>query len=132
EALRAVDDVLVALADGARAHAGDVRAGVGLGEAEGGELDVVDERLAELALDVLRAAEQDGRGGEAVRTERRLDAGAAPRHLLLDDAAVERAEARPPVLLGDVGVHEPDLVRLVDDRLRPSAVAVELPRDGAD
>ena len=38
EALGAVDDVLVALLDGAGLHPGDVGAGVGLGQAEGGEL----------------------------------------------------------------------------------------------
>ena len=38
EALRAVDHVLVALPDGGRAHARDVGAGVGLGQAEGREL----------------------------------------------------------------------------------------------
>ena len=38
EALGAVDDVLVALLHGGGAHAGDVGAGVGLGQAEGGEL----------------------------------------------------------------------------------------------
>ena len=43
EALRAVDDVLVALPDRGRAHARDVRAGVRLGQAEGGELRLLDQ-----------------------------------------------------------------------------------------
>src|SRR5206468_3259589 len=51
EALRAVEDVLVALLDGLRAHARDVGAGVGLGEAERGELELTRELLEELLLD---------------------------------------------------------------------------------
>ncbi len=132
EALLAVEDVLVALLDGARAHRRDVGAGARLGEAEGGELRLGGQLAEELGLDLVGAAEADRRGGEAVGAERGLDAGAAPGQLLLDDAAVEVAQPRPAVLLGHVGVHETDLVGLLDDLLRPGAVLVELPRDRAD
>ncbi len=47
-------------------------------------------------------------------------------------AAVEVGEADPAVLLGDVGVHQPDLPGLVDDVLGPGAVLVVLPSDGTD
>ena len=52
EALRAVDHVLVALPDGGRAHARHVRAGVGLGQAEGGELGLLGEHAEVLRLDL--------------------------------------------------------------------------------
>jgi hypothetical protein len=63
-------------------------------------------------------------------SERGLDPRAAPRELLLDQAAVEVPRAGAAVLLLDVGVHQPELPRLVDDVLRPRAVLVVLPGDG--
>ena len=74
----------------------------------------------------------DRSGGEAVGHERGADAGAAPAELLLDQAAREVVEAGAAVLLGDVGVHQPDLPGLLDDLLRPGAVAVVVPGDLAD
>jgi hypothetical protein len=109
EALRAVDDVLVALADGGRAHARDVGAGVGLGQAERGELGSSVSMPRYFALELLGAAERDRRGGEAVGAERGADARAAPAELLLDQQPVEVVEARAAVLLGDVGVHQAEL-----------------------
>ena len=93
---------------------------------------LLEERRRVLPLDLLGAAEHDRRGGEAVGAERRADARAAPGELLLDEAAVEVGEAGAAVLLGHVGVHEADLVGLVDDLLGPGAVPVVLPGDGAD
>jgi hypothetical protein len=87
EALGAVDDVLVALLDGAGLHPGDVGAGVRLGQAEGGELGGLGEHPEVLLLDLLGAADANGRGGEAVGHQRGADARAAPAHLLLDQAA---------------------------------------------
>ena len=132
EALGAVDHVLVALLDGRRAHPRDVGAGVGLGQAERRELRRFGEHAEVLLLDLLRAAERDRRGRQAVAAERGLDARAAPRELLLDQAAVEVAGAGAAVLLLDVGVHQADLPGLLDDVLRPGAVLVVLPGDGAD
>ncbi len=74
----------------------------------------------------------DRRGRQAVAAERGLDPGAAPRELLLDQAPVEVAEAGAAVLLGDVGVHQPHLPRLLEDLLGPRAVLVVLPGDRAD
>ncbi len=132
EALGAVDDVLVALADGGRAHAGDVGAGVGLGQAEGGELVVLGQHPEVLLLELLGAGEGERRGGEAVGADRGGDAGAAPGELLLDDRALEVAEAGPAVLLGRVAVHEAELPGLAEHVLGPRAVAVVLPGDGTD
>jgi hypothetical protein len=96
EALRAVEDVLVAPADGAGAHARDVGARVGLGQAEGGEPGLLEELAVELLEHLVGGAELHGRGGQAVGAQRGRDARAAPGQLLLDDAAVEEAEAGPP------------------------------------
>jgi hypothetical protein len=118
EALGAVDDVLVALLDGGGAHARDVGAGVGLGQAERGELGALGQHAEVLLLDLVGPAQRHGGGGEAVAHQRGADAGAAPAELLLDQTTGEVVEPGPAVLLGDVGVHEPHLPRLLDDVLR--------------
>ncbi len=105
EALGAVDDVLVADLLGGRAHTGDVGAGTRLGQAERGVLELFGEHAQVLLLDFLGAGEDDRRAREAVGAERGSDAGAAPRSLFLNQAAVEVAEARAAVGLGNVGVH---------------------------
>ena len=58
--------------------------------------------------------------------------GAAPAHLLLDQTAGEEIEPGTAVLLGDVGVHQPDLPGLLDDVLRPGPVLVVIPSDLAN
>ena len=98
EALRAVDHVFVAAADRGRAHARDVRAGIGLGEAEGSQLGLLGEHPQVLLLDLLRAAEQDRGGGELVGAERRCDRGAAPGELLANQTAIEVGAADAAVL----------------------------------
>src|SRR4051794_29901557 len=123
---------LSALADRARAHRRHVGAGVRLGEAERRELRCLGEHPEVLGLHRLRPGEADGRARQAVGAERRLDARAAPRELLLDDAAVEVGRLRAAVGLRHVGVHEPEPPRLLDDVLRPRAVPVVLRGDGAD
>jgi hypothetical protein len=84
-----------------------------------------------LLLDLLRAAQRDRGGRQAVAAEGGLDARAAPRELLLDQAAVEVAGSGAAVLLGDVRVHQADLPGLVDDLLWPGAIPVVLPGDRA-
>ena len=73
--------------------------------------------------------------------DRRPDARAAPVELLADEHAVEAAEAEPAELLGNVEVHQAELVRLRDhvDRmlhllvvlglLRPDLLLGELARE---
>ena len=106
--------------------------GLGLGEAERSQLRLLDQHAEELLLDLLGAAQDHRRGREAVAHQRRADARAAPAELLLDQAAVEDVQPSPAVLLGHLRVHEADLVRLLDDLLRPGGVPVVLPRDGPD
>ena len=55
EALRAVDHVSVAAANRGRAHARDVRAGIGLGQAEGSQLGLLGEHPQVLRLDLVRS-----------------------------------------------------------------------------
>ncbi len=69
-----------------------------------------------------------GADGEGVRLHRRRDAGAAPGELLRDDAAVERPEAHAAVLGRDVGVHQPELPRLLRDLARELARLVVVRR----
>ena len=132
EALGAVDDPLVALADGGGAHARDVGARVRLGQAERGEHRRLGELREVAALELLGAAERERGGGEAVGGDRGGDAGAAPAELLLDQAAGEVVEPGADVGLGDVDVHETHLPRLVDDLLGPRTVAVVVPGHGAN
>ncbi len=115
EALRAVEDVLVTLLDGGRAHARDVGAGVRLGQAERGELELLGQHPEVLLLGLLGAAEDDRRGGQAVAGQARADARTAPAELLLDQAARQEVEARAAVLLGDVGVHQAHFPGLLED-----------------
>ena len=67
--LRAVDDVLVAVAHGARLDAGDVGAGVGLGDAEAEDLLALD-RGHEVLLLLLLGAEQVDRRRRHVGVDR--------------------------------------------------------------
>src|SRR5215218_7586135 len=85
EALRAVDDVLVTLLDGRRLHAGDVGAGVRLGQAERGELRLLGQHPEVLPLGPLWAAERARRGREAVAHRRGCAARADTGDLLVDD-----------------------------------------------
>ena len=120
------------LPHGGRAHAGDVGARVGLGQAERGELEVLGEHPEVGLLELVGGGHAQRRGGQAVGAERGGDARTAPRELLLDDASIEVGRAGPAVLLGHVRVHEADLPRLAQDVLGPVAVLVVLPGDGAD
>ncbi len=136
--------VLVAAALGGGLDRRDVRAGVRLGEPEAPEDRLVDERREPLALLLLGAGDQDRTGGEAVRGERRADAGAAPAELLADEHPVEARELGAADRRGDVQVEQPDLVGLGDDvgrmggvlvvrrGARADLVARELPRELAE
>src|SRR6185436_12540491 len=98
EALGAVDDPLVALADGVGLHAGDVRPRVRLGEAERGQARLLGQAREVAVLELLRAAEDERSGGEAVAGDRRADARTPPAELLLDQRAVEVGRAGAAVL----------------------------------
>jgi hypothetical protein len=114
EHLRAVQDVLVAAADGRRLDPRDVRPGVRLREGEGTEDRLLDERDEKAALLLVRAGDEDGRSAERVGRERRRHPGAAPGELLADQHAVEARELEATVLGRDVRVQQAELVRLGD------------------
>ena len=94
EHLRAVEDVLVAVAHGRRLDPGDVGAGVRLGQRERAEDRLLEQRRQPLALLLLGAGDQHRQRAEDVGDDRRPDPGAAPAELLADQRALHRAEAR--------------------------------------
>src|SRR5581483_4324792 len=134
----------IPVAPGRRLHRRDVRARAGLREPERAEDRLLEERRQPLLLLLVAAGEDHGAGAEAVRGDRGADAGAAPVELLADEHAVERAEPRSAVLLGDVEVHQAEGVRLLDHvggvlhplvvggLLRPDLVRRELVRELAE
>src|SRR5215216_1226814 len=144
EHLRAVEDVLVTLPDCGRLNPRDVGPGIRLAEPEGAEDGLLDERWQPALLLLIAAREHHGSGAERVRDDRDCDPGAAPRELLADQHAVEAGEAETAVLLGDVGVHQADLVGLGDDvcgvrrvlvvlrSLRADLLLRELPRQASE
>ena len=85
--LLAVDDEFVAVADGAALEAGQVGAGLGLGEAQGEGNLAADDAGEEFLLLLLAARRQDGRAARARASHGDADAG----ELLLDDVLVDAA-----------------------------------------
>ena len=99
--LLAVDDVLVAVAHGARLEAAEVGAGAGLGVALRPR-DLAGEDVADVLLLLLLGAVDEHRGAEqhhaGAADGGRLGAG----HLLVEDHLLHRGEAGAAVLLGPV------------------------------
>jgi hypothetical protein len=120
------------VARGRRLDSGDVRARVRLGQCERAEDRLVEQRRQPLALLLVGAGDQHRQRAEDVRHDRGPDPGTAPAELFAEDRPVHRAEAGPAELLGDVGVHQPHLVRLRDHIGRVGLVLVVLGRLGAD
>src|SRR5437899_223060 len=85
-----------------------------LRETERAENRLFEQRRQPRALLLVRAEADDRACAEAVRRDRGTDARATPVELFADEHAVERGEARASVLLGNVEVHEAELVRLLD------------------
>ena len=127
ERLRAVDDVVVAVAHRARADSGDVRAGAGLGDAERGDLLALDRRHQVGLLQVLGAELQDRRrrhvgvDGDAHREP----AVVRLRHRLATHDRHEVVAALAAVLLGEVDAEEAELAHALEDPVR-EAVALPL------
>ena len=111
---------------------GDVGAGLGLGEAEGAEDRLFEQRRQPLRLLLLAAGDDHRAGAEAVRADRGADPGAAPVELLADEDPVEGREAEPAERLGHVQVHQAELVRLGDHVDGVGLVLVVLRRLGPD
>src|SRR5690606_30687428 len=116
--LDAVDDPVAVVVHGAGADGADVGAGVGLGGAEGAELDVVlvAEHLGQPRAELLGGAVAgQGGGGQAGADDRQGDAGVAPDQLLEHDGHRQPARLEP---LGGEEVQgvQADLGGFLDDR----------------
>ena len=125
--------VLGLVVDGPRLERRDVRAGVGLGHAERGQLDVVGrpEALRDPLADLLgRAVGEDAGHGERRAEDGQRDAGVAPTHLLVDEAH-EQAGRVGEALGDEVEGVQPDLGRLLDDGPRRLFTLVPLGAGGA-
>jgi hypothetical protein len=113
-ALDAVEDPVVAVADGAGGHGRGVRAGLGLGEAVGEHRVAGGHGRQVAALQFLGGVEEERQRAELVDGGDERGGGAGARDLFDDDGGAERVDARAAVLGGDVrGVEVGGLERLV-------------------
>ncbi|CAM5713488.1 hypothetical protein SAFG77S_02900 [Streptomyces afghaniensis] len=134
--LGAVDHPLVLglVVHGPGAHGGDVRAGVGLGGAEGGDLDVVGiaVHLRDPGADLLLSAVgEDADGGETGADDGQGYARVAPEQLLHRHGDAEAGGVE--VLLGvEVQGVDADLGGLLDDRPGSLLTLVPFGGRGAD
>ena len=96
--LLAVDDVVVAVADGARLEAGEVGAGAGLAEALAPGIFAADDPRQRRVLLLLRAVDDDRRAGPAV-ADAAGPRGSPPRELLAEDELLLHAQSAAAVLL---------------------------------
>ena len=119
--LRPVDHILVAVAHSVRLDAGDVGAGVRLGDAEAGDLLALD-RGHEVALLLLLGAEQRGSAASPCRCGPRCPCRArrscACDHLLGEHEVAEVVAALPAVLLGIGQAEEAELAHAAEDGVR--------------
>src|SRR5439155_19981522 len=126
EALRAVEDVLVALAPRRRPHRGRVGAGAGLGQRVGrqplarGELGQVTPLL------LVVAGELEAERAELLDREDQGRGRADLSHLLDRDQREERAGAEPSLLLGEEEAEDVVLAEQLDDVPRELVGGVDL------
>ena len=97
--LGAVDDPLVAVADGGRAHRGGVGAGLGLAQREGGRPLAGRAPRQQAVLELVGAEERDRQRAELLDHEDERARGARLGDLLDRDLEHDRAGARAAVLL---------------------------------
>ena len=120
--LLAVDDVVVAILDGAGLDALNVRASAWLGHGVGGHVrvavavDWASEQAEVFMLLLLGAVHDHGRDGQLVGLHRRADARASPGHLFCEEGRLEAAEPDAAIISRDHRVHQPEFVRLPQHR----------------
>ena len=118
---------------GGRPGRAGVRAGVGLGQPEGGEPAAGGEVGEPAVLLLVRAEEEDRHRPERrVRRDRDRDGRVDPRQLLDRDRVRDGVPAGPLVPLGDRDPEQPELCHLAHQLDREAALAVELLRDRRD
>ena len=116
-----------------RSRRARVGAGVGLGQAERGELAPRREVGQPALLLLLGAEEEDRHRPEGrVRGDGDRDGRVDPRELLDRDRVREHVAARTSVLLWDRKAHQAELAELGDELVGEATLEVELRRDGLD
>ena len=115
EALRAVEDVLVAVPASGRSHRGGVRARACLGERIGGEPLARGETGQEALLLLVAARELDRERAELLHREDQPARRADLRDLLDRDQREQRPRARSPVLLVEEEPEDAVLAEELDD-----------------
>ena len=104
--LRAVEDVVVAVARGAHPVGGDVAAGGGLGEGEGGQPLPGGEAREVSVLLLVGPGQQDRQGAELLDDRDQAGGGVGPGDLLDEDALRDRVEGRAAVALLEAGAEQ--------------------------
>ena len=115
EALAAVEDVLVAVADRGRPHRGRVGAGAGFGQRVGGQPLAARELRQVLLLLLLRPGELEAERAELLHREQQAARRADLRDLLDRDQREQRAGARAAPLLVEEEAEELVLAEELDD-----------------
>ena len=151
EGLLAVDHVVAALGPRRGGHGGDVRAGLGLGQREGGDGGALGDARQIAAPELVRTGERDRAAAEALHGEGEVGKPAVPRQCFARDHQIARlqrlvrpaeacrdavpqapggAERAHPAHAGraDIGVAGVAIFHIVDRVLSP---LVELRREGA-
>ncbi len=113
--LVAVDHPLVAVLLGGGGDAGDVGAGVGLGDGRPHDGVAGGDGFEEALFLVLRAERHDGFGAEAGAGDTEADAGVGGEQFLDDDGGLHRRVAGAAVLQGDAGAEQAGVGGLVHD-----------------
>ncbi len=132
ERLGAAEHVVVAVAARRRAEGRGVRAGTGLGHAEGRDLAGSHARQ-EALLHLVGAEQRDRiRADAVVHGQHHADAGAGLRQLLDDQAVGQRVDAEAAVGLGKRQAEEAGLAQGVDQRVGHAAFDIHLVRDRRD
>jgi len=112
--LPAVEDVIVAIADGRGLDAGHVGTGFRLSHAIGAQL-TTGHAAAVFILLRLAAGNHDRQNPQAIHADRRADARTTPRQFLGDEALLEQAQAQSAIGLADGHRRQSQLLRLAHD-----------------